>query len=250
MTNLNNKKLFLFYTDKNKTTKTGILVQKLLTKFGNNLVSSSEEADIIISIGGDGNFFKAVHTFYDKNKFIFPLGTGTKNFLLNKIDSLEELSGEFKMIEFPLIKGKVYFNSGEEKNYIAFNDFYMNADYGKMGILSIVGENYPKREIAGDGIIISTPAGSTGYNINSGGVVMPLLDNIWSVTDINSRDKISHIIEVQKLEITALKRGFTGHFDNNKITDFNKVILDKSSHSIKVLYLEDNDFENIRYKIK
>jgi NAD+ kinase len=248
MQNLTNKKLFLFYTDKNKESKTWILVKKLQEKYNNNLVSEVETADIILCVWGDWNFFKAVHEFYKLDKYILPLWTGTKNFLLNTIDNLDELNKEFKVLNFPLIEGEVEFNSWEVKTYSAFNDFYLNADYGKMWNLTIKWETYPEREISGDGVIISTPAGSTGYNINAGWVVLPLLDNIWSVTDINSRDSLSHIIETQSLEIIINRRGFVGHFDNNQVSNFKKVKLTSSSHKIKILYTLDNDFENVRYK--
>jgi len=250
MQNLTNKKIFLFYTDKNKESKTGFLIEKLQKKYSANLVSEANNADVILCVWWDGNFFKATAKFYNLDKYILPLWTGTKNFLLNTIDNLDELDSEFKLLEFPLIKWEVEFNSWETKNYTAFNDFYLNADYGKMWNLTIRWETYPEREISGDWVIIATPAGSTGYNINAGWVVLPLLDNIWSVTDINSRDNLSHVIETQDLEIIVNRRGFVGHFDNNQISEFKKVKLTSSSHRIKMLYKLNNDFENLRYKLK
>ena len=250
MQNLTNKKLFLFYTDKNKESKTGILIEKLQDKYSDNLVSEANKADIIICVWGDGNFFKAASEFYKLDKYILPIWTGTINFLLNKINSLDELDNDFKLFEFSLIEGEVEFNSWEVKTYSAFNDFYLNADYWKMWNLTIRWETYPEREISWDGVIVATPAGSTGYNINAGWVVIPLLDNIWSITDINSRLSLSHVIEAQNLEIIVNRRGFVGHFDNNQISDFKKVKLSPCSHKIKMLYTLDNDFENLRYKLK
>ena len=172
---------------------------KLKEKFENKgfIVSEtySSNAELNICVGGDGGFLRAVH----RNKFptipFIGINTGHLGFfqeiLPENIDDFitKYINKDYKVEEMTLVKAEIVTN---QKSYFltGVNEIVIKGIKSKVVHLEIfIDENHLER-FSGDGIIISTPSGSTAYNFSSGGsIVYPSIESlqITPLAPINSK---------------------------------------------------------------
>ena len=172
---------------------------KLKQKFENKgfIVSEtySPNAELNICVGGDGGFLRAVH----RNKFptipFIGINTGHLGFfqeiLPENIDDFitKYINKDYKVEEMTLVKAEIVTN---QKSYFltGVNEIVIKGIKSKVVHLEIfIDENHLER-FSGDGIIISTPSGSTAYNFSSGGsIVYPSIESlqITPLAPINSK---------------------------------------------------------------
>lgn len=149
------------------------------------------DADCILVLGGDGTLLQAARNSYGMHIPLLGVNLGTLGFL-TEVDEehLEEslqqlLDGDFMVEERMMLQGVVYTASGEIHN-VALNDIVVN----RTGSLQIVrfdvclNDELLKRYNA-DGCIVSTPTGSTGYNLSAGGPVVDPTSNAMVMTNIS-----------------------------------------------------------------
>lgn len=158
----------------------------------------TQKPDIIISVGGDGTLLSAFHRYahlLDTVRFI-GVHTGHLGFytdwrqynLTELVNSLENDNGEF--IQYPLLDVEVVYKSRHKnKHFLALNESIVKITDG-----TLVGDVYIKEEhferFRGDGLCISTPTGSTGYNKSIGGAVLhPRLEalQLTEIASLNNR---------------------------------------------------------------
>lgn len=175
MKNITRVKLFI--KDNKKAIKFGEIVKEKL--LNNNIKIDDKEYDLIISIGGDGTFLKMIH----KEKFnndIYYLGinAGSLGFLTSF--SVKEIDKFFELLnngliekEIPVLKATVITNDGE-KNYLSINEFTIRKKDFSTLRCDVYINNQILEKFSGDGLVISTKTGSTGYNLALGG---PIIDN-------------------------------------------------------------------------
>jgi len=136
-----------------------------------------EEADIVVSIGGDGTFLRSARFFIEKP--IMGINVGTFGFLTiygeeNLQIALENLKkGNWTCEERTVLQAKL-----NDKTLIALNDITFNVTGASRMMTVEVRVNKEKLyDFRGDGLIISTPTGSTAYNLSSGGPILyPTMD--------------------------------------------------------------------------
>lgn len=149
------------------------------------------DADCILVLGGDGTLLQAARNSYGTHIPLLGVNLGTLGFL-TEVDEehLEEalqqlLDGNYAVEERMMLQGTVYTDSGEIHN-VALNDIVVN----RTGSLQIIrfdvclNDELLKRYNA-DGCIISTPTGSTGYNLSAGGPVVDPTSNAMVMTNIS-----------------------------------------------------------------
>ncbi|SFB84115.1 NAD+ kinase [Alkalibacterium subtropicum] len=158
----------------------------------------TQKPDIIISVGGDGTLLSAFHRYahlLDTVRFI-GVHTGHLGFytdwrqynLSELVNSLKNDNGEF--IQYPLLDVEVVYNNRRKnKHFLALNESIVKITDG-----TLVGDVYIKEEhferFRGDGLCISTPTGSTGYNKSIGGAVLhPRLEalQLTEIASLNNR---------------------------------------------------------------
>ncbi|QKX02590.1 NAD kinase [Wolbachia endosymbiont of Dirofilaria (Dirofilaria) immitis] len=170
-------------------------VSKLLQKlnFVNITEESKFEADLLIVVGGDGFMLHTLHNYVIENKSMHVYGTNTGNvgFLMNKCFSCsEDLIDHIEYatsVQLTLLKMEAIDISGKRYHYIAVNEVYVFRKVNKIVEMNIAINNKLKIEkFRGDGIILSTPTGSTAYNFSAGGPILPLNSNLLALTSINS----------------------------------------------------------------
>ncbi len=154
------------------------------------------EPEIIISIGGDGTLLQAFHTYLDRTDRVAFVGvhTGHLGFYADwKADELEELvnvmaESEPRIVSYPLAQIELETSEGTAP-YIALNEFTLKGVDGTL-VAQININDEAFETFRGDGIVISTPSGSTAYNKSLGGaIVHPSIESlqIAEIASINNR---------------------------------------------------------------
>lgn len=136
----------------------------------------SFDQNIIVVLGWDGTMLRAIKENHKKWLPFLGINFGHKWFLLNAPDFILP-NIEYNIRPYPLLEVEVEMN-GEIKKSIAVNEIDIRAGNGKMISLDISVSGRQSINIEGDGIIISTPAGSTGYNSSLGGPIIP--HTLWA----------------------------------------------------------------------
>ncbi len=152
-----------------------------------DLINGEYELKAIIIIGGDGEMLHALHRFYKLNIPFIGINAGSLGFLMNEafdLDLINNFAKKETIALFPL-KMKTFTSNGEEKSFIAFNEvsLYRATNQAAKIEIKINGETQIS-ELISDGIIVSTPAGSTAYNFSAGGRIVPLDSKVICITPV------------------------------------------------------------------
>lgn len=162
------------------------------------LMYDKEKPYLVISIGGDGTFLDAFHRYVDRldRTAFIGIHTGHLGFYADwvpsEIDQLikEIVNTPIRIVEYPLlevvIRGK---NDIREDRFLALNEAMIKIASGSVVFdVEIRGEHF--ETFRGDGLCISTPSGSTGYNkALGGGIIHPSLEviQLTEMASINNR---------------------------------------------------------------
>ena len=224
-------------------------------------------ADGVICFGGDGTILHMAKTATRRGLPILGVNIGTMGFMAElestELDKLSQLvTGEFTLDRRMMLDVTV-----QRDRDIIFHDICLNdvvitkGAVARIVHLSVHCDNVQAMECSGDGVIISTPTGSTAYNISAGGpIVEPEAKNII-VTPICSHDVGTRCI------VTSDKRVITTHIvrnsrrnaflsvDGGKTLRLNmgdETIVKKSNLETKLIRLKDRSFfdvVNTKFKI-
>ena len=160
------------------------------------LTHDESAPEIVVSIGGDGTLLQAFHRYKERLDRVSFVGvhTGHLGFYADwKKDEIEQLvdmmadSNPHNVI-YPFLQIEVNAKSGRS-SYLALNEFTLKGVDGTL-VASLLINDEPFEMFRGDGIVISTPSGSTGYNKSLGGAVIhPSLEalQIAEIASINNR---------------------------------------------------------------
>ncbi len=152
-----------------------------------------QKSDFLVSLGGDGTLLSLVRRSYGYHKPTVGINAGTLGFLadvtIDEVDNFLDylLSGEYRIDDRMMIEGYLKKANGEQEKFIAFNDVVITSPQPSKMVqvnASISGERF--NAYRGDGLIISTPTGSTAYNLAAGGPVVYPLTKAFIVTPISS----------------------------------------------------------------
>lgn len=164
-----------------------------------------EEADFLVSLGGDGTLLSLVRRSHGSHKPVVGINAGNLGFLADvTIDDVEQFlnnleSGDYRIDERMMIEGYIQRKNGKKEPFFAFNDVVITRPVvSNMATIyaSIDGERF--NTYRGDGLIIATPTGSTAYNLASGGPVMYPLTQALIMTPI-----LAHSLTQRPLVVPA-----------------------------------------------
>jgi NAD+ kinase len=159
---------------------------KILKRMYTNV--SPEKADIIVALGGDGTILKSLHSFLKSKKPIYGMNRGNVGFLMNQYSEKELHKRLSEAISYKLhpLKIKSFHEDGNIQNSLAFNDISMIRNSSKIAKIKIQINNKIRiKEFLGDGCLISTPAGSSAYNLSLRGPVIPVGAQVLALTPIS-----------------------------------------------------------------
>jgi NAD+ kinase len=150
----------------------------------------SSEADLIVSIGGDGTFLRAARYSFNKQIPVMGINVGNLGFMAeieikNRFAALDNLlSGSYNIEERMLLE-LIIINDGKKSvsgpgPFVALNEFTVSRNLmGKIIGIELFVNDYKVITYRADGIIIATPTGSTAYSLSAGGpVVEPMNESI------------------------------------------------------------------------
>lgn len=140
--------------------------------------------DIVIVLGGDGTLLNAARLTSQVQVPIFGVNVGHLGFLTEVetdgiFPAMEKLlSGDYTLEERMLIAASINRDGSEIANYVALNDFVVTrGTFARIVDLSIFVDAQHVTDYSADGVIVSTPTGSTAYSLSAGGpIIDPLLE--------------------------------------------------------------------------
>lgn len=146
------------------------------------------EVDALVALGGDGFMLHTLHAFRGCNVPIYGMNCGTVGFLLNEYvqeDLLTRINSATKTVIHPL-RMTALDADGAEHSFIAYNEVSLLRQSNQAARLriSLDGTVHMKNMIC-DGVLVSTPAGSSAYNVSAGGPILPLSANLLALTPIS-----------------------------------------------------------------
>lgn len=149
---------------------------------------SYAKADMIVALGGDGFMLQTLHKCIGKDLPVYGMNRGTVGFLMNgyrQKDLMCRLENAQKILLHPL-KMKAVTAKGKEKQALAINEVSLFRSAGQAASIRINVNGQEKlSELICDGILLSTPAGSTAYNLSAHGPILPLASNVLALTPIS-----------------------------------------------------------------
>ena len=244
-----NDKIYLVF-DK---TKSSLKIKSFLLK--KIQTTSLKKSNIIIVLGGDGFMLQTLKKFYRFKKPFYGINSGHYGFLMNKffnINFLENLKNLNHIMIHPLqmiVKNR----NNQIKKSIAINEVSILRQGKQASSMSITAnkKNIIKNLIS-DGVLVSTPAGSTAYNLSVHGPILNLDSNKLAVTPISPfrprRWKGKIVSDKSKIIIKNLdiyKRPISAVADNFEVRNAKTITIQSNKRIIfKLLY----DKKNTLYK--
>lgn len=147
-----------------------------------------EEADAIVVVGGDGMMLHSLHAYIGLKKPFYGLNAGTLGFLLNEFrpDDLPARIKAAKSIAIHPLSMKATGNDGKVHEALAFNEVSLIRETHITARLKITINGTERlSELVCDGVMVSTPMGSTAYNSSAGGTILPLDANLLAMTPMS-----------------------------------------------------------------
>lgn len=196
---------------------------KMPKVFGLPSVSEEEfssNSDVIISIGGDGTFLRASKYSFLKEIPVMGINVGNLGFLTvvetcNIYEALDRLlKNKYEIEKRMLLEGRFFKNGkvieNKELPYLALNEFAITRSMlGKIIRFEIIVNKISIKKFAADGIIISTPTGSTAYSLSAGGPIVEPKSEVIIITPICPHTLLSRSIILSpenELEIMVSSR--------------------------------------------
>jgi NAD+ kinase len=149
----------------------------------------SRQADIVVPLGGDGFMLETLHRFVGTGKPIFGMHRGSVGFLMNsyRLDGLYERLAAAQPVELHPLEMTAVCEHGTACNAIAFNEVSLLRETRQAAKLRISVDGVVRlEELMADGILLSTPVGSTAYNFSAHGPIIPLGAEILALTPISA----------------------------------------------------------------
>ena len=148
------------------------------------------EAETLVALGGDGFMLQTLHRLLEEScsKPVFGINRGTVGFLMNdwRLDRLSERIAGAKAIRVAPLRMRATTVGGETFTYAAINEVSLLRETRQTAKIEIsVNGRVALPELACDGVLVATPAGSTAYNLSARGPILPLQAKMLALTPIS-----------------------------------------------------------------
>ena len=212
----------------------------------------------VIVIGGDGFMLKTLKKNKNSSNLYYGINSGNYGFLMNKFSPKKTINNLFKakMISISPLEMKVVNKHGIIKKSLAINEVSILRQSRQAATLQVTsGNKNIIKKLTSDGILVSTPAGSTAYNMSVHGPILSLNSNKLSISPISAfrprrwKGKIvsdKSIIKIKNLN--PIKRPISAVADNIEFRNAKKIII-TTNKKIKFNLLYDVN-RSLQKKIK
>jgi len=240
-------------SDKNlKSQKIKNSLVKILNK------SEIPRSNIIIVIGGDGFMLKTLKKHKKSKKFFYGINSGNYGFLMNKFSLKTITKNLFKsnVISISPLEMTVKNNKNQIRKYLAINEVSILRQSRQAASLSINhGSKQVIKRLVSDGVLVSTPAGSTAYNLSVHGPILNLNSKKLSISPISpfrprgwKGKVVSHKSKIVIKNLNPKKRPISAVADNIEVRNAKDVIV-KTNQNIKFHLMYDKN-KTLQKKIK
>jgi NAD+ kinase len=153
--------------------------------------ADADRAQVLVALGGDGFMLETLHEMLDENCRhvpVFGMNRGTVGFLMNewRIDRLAERIEEAKPIRVAPLEMQASTVAGNTFTHSAINEVSLLRETRQTAKIEIsVNGRVALPELACDGVLVATPAGSTAYNLSARGPILPLQARMLALTPIS-----------------------------------------------------------------
>jgi NAD+ kinase len=157
----------------------------LSARYGN---VEPEAADVVVALGGDGFMLQTLHRLMPSTTPIYGMHRGTVGFLMNEYapDGLEERLAAAETTRIHPLVMRAVDAAGHEVQHRAFNEVSLFRQFYQASRLRILIDGTERLpELAADGVLLATPAGSTAYNLSVQGPIIPIHAPLLALTPIS-----------------------------------------------------------------
>lgn len=226
----------------------------------------SPDSELLVCVGGDGAFLRAVHTYHFPPIPIVGVNTGHLGFFQeispDDPQELEQFIQEYKEGRYTLqplntVQAVVTTKAGNQMVHRGLNEIVIRGSHSYSVHLNIAIGNSPIEKFSGDGILVATSAGSTAYNYSLGGSIVDPRIKLLQVTPIAPmnttayRSFTSSILLPSELSLGIVPEMAPGKSDQlillndgieHTYTDVKEIKIEFSETIINLLRFESYDF--------
>ena len=247
-----NKKINIISDNNIKSKKIKFLLIKKLKKV------KYLRPNLRIIIGGDGFMLKTLKKNKNLKNIFYGINSGNYGFLMNKFSKEKIIKNlnKSKVTTISPLEMKVINNNNSVKNYLAINEVSILRQSRQAANLSIkLNSKFIMKKLVSDGVLISTPAGSTAYNLSVHGPILNLNSKKISIAPISAfrpRRWLGKIVSdrsnIMITNLNSAKRPVSAVADNLEVRNAKKIIV-KVQKKIKFKLLYDSN-RSLQKKIK
>ncbi|OYU71694.1 MAG: NAD kinase [Alphaproteobacteria bacterium PA2] len=208
---------------------------------------AQDEADVVVALGGDGFMLEVLHGQRGSHRPIYGMNRGSVGFLMNEYaedDLLERINDAERATIHPL-KMLATDSAGVVHKAMAINEVSLLRQTRQTAKLRIsIDGKVRLSELSCDGALVSTPAGSTAYNLSAHGPIIPLDAKVLALTPISAfRPRrwrgalLAHTARVSFEILEAEKRPVSAVADNLEVRDVVEVHISEDRQvSMRMLF--------------
>ena len=236
--------------------KKSLKIKSILIKILNN--TKVIKSNLVIVIGGDGFMLETLKKNKNLKKQFYGINSGNYGFLMNKFSSknlIKNLSKANMVSIAPLIM-IVKNKDNKIKRSLAINEVSVLRQSRQAAFLSIkLGSKQIIKKLVSDGVLVSTPAGSTAYNLSVHGPILSLHSRKLSIAPISpfrprrwKAKIVSDRLKITIKNLNPIKRPISAVADNLEVRNAKSIIV-KTSSKVKFNLLYDKS-TSLQKKIK
>ena len=238
-----------------RTSKARLFNKKIKKQFKNY---SPKKSEVIVVLGGDGFMLQTLKKYQKFNKPFYGMNKGTFGFLMNKfkLKNIQKNILKSKLVSISPLEVKIKSKNNKTLTAFAINEVSLFRQSRQTASLQIAnGKKILIKKLVSDGVLVSSPAGSTAYNLSVHGPILSIDSKKLAITPISPfrprrwKGKIvpsSSLIKVTNLNIK--KRPVSAVADNIEFKNIKDVRI-KTNNKIKFKLLYDKN-NSLAKKIK
>jgi len=158
---------------------------QLTNLYGNH---NADDADVVVALGGDGLMLQTLHAHMRSGKPIYGMHRGTVGFLMNEFSTHDlhtRLAAARESLINPLLMRATDVHGAVHLHHAINEVALFRQTYQAARLRILIDEHERMAELIADGILVSTPAGSTAYNLSAQGPIIPINASLLALTPIS-----------------------------------------------------------------